>query len=115
MPFSNQVILHCRHPDRRIVRLLVRPVRMAEDHDDIFFRLHPFEGVPVSSHHRKEFFPALEHDILRPADVIVAVDEGVVVRHQRGKTGEIVIVDALVELVRDELGVFCVQMKNKNG
>ncbi len=113
-PHLHPIINNQRGPDHRIVRLLIRPERVTEDHDQIVLGLDALEGVPVPGNHLEELFPALEHDMLRPADVAFAIDERVIISHESGKTGQILIVDALVELESGEFGVSPVDRRHRS-
>ncbi len=104
-PFLDEIVDDDCHPDDRIVCLLLRPVRMAEHHDKIVLGLDTNKRVLVLWKHLEEIFPAIQDHLPGSMDIPIAIDERVVVGHETGKSVQVLIVDALVELERNEFGI----------
>ena len=63
--------------------------------------LNAIERIPVLWEHLEELFPAFDHSLFALSDLPLAIDERVIVSHEKSESVEILIVNALVKLERD--------------
>ena len=64
------------------------------------------KSVPVGRELLEKLSPALNHRLFWLMDIPVAIDEGMVLCHQRAEALKIPVVDAIIEEKYDKLGVF---------
>ena len=104
-PLLNQIIDDGSGPENGIVWLLLRPICIAKNGDVVLTGLHAVEGVPVLWIHLEKLFPGPNHFLFGSGTVAFAIDEGMVVGHEKSESVQVLIVDAFVESECDEFWV----------
>jgi len=97
----------CR-PDCRIEWLVLGPVCVAKNGDEIVHGLDAVESIPVVGEHLEELFPPLDHSLFGLKTTPLAIDESMVIGHEQREPAQILIVDAIVKPKCDNPWVFCV-------
>jgi putative NADH-flavin reductase len=96
-PLGQLVIPRLRDPKRRAVKTDIRTTRAADYDDRCVLDEEPVKDVPIVGERLEESTPRFETRRLAANLVAGRVDERVVIGHQPGQTGQITVVDVLVE------------------